>query len=128
MPAEVKPPPAAGLGRRLIAIFIDWGASLLIARLAFPQLPYGSLESSATTLAIFATEVILLTWLTGASFGQRLLGLRIESVHGGRLTLPQVLLRTALLCLVLPAVIYDSQGRGLHDRAAGTICVRASAR
>lgn len=126
MPAEVNLPPAAGLGRRLIALVVDWGASLLIARLAFPQLPYGSLESSAATLAIFATEVIVLTWLMGASFGQRILGLRIESAHGDGLTLIQVLVRTALLCLVLPAVIYDSQGRGLHDRAAGTICVRSS--
>ncbi|MFM1916689.1 MAG: hypothetical protein RJB01_204 [Actinomycetota bacterium] len=125
MAAAVEPPQAAGLGRRFIALVLDWGASLLIARLAFPQFPYGSLESSAATLAIFATEVILLTWLTGASFGQRLVGLRIEPLHGGRLTLVQVVVRTVLLCLVLPAVIYDSQGRGLHDRAAGTICVRA---
>jgi uncharacterized RDD family membrane protein YckC len=125
MASAVEPFQAAGLGRRLIALVLDWGASLLIARLAFPQFPYGSLESSAATLAIFATEVILLTWLTGASFGQRLLGLRIEPLHGGRLTLIQVVIRTVLLCLVLPAVIYDSQGRGLHDRAGGTICVRA---
>lgn len=126
MPSAVEPRRAAGLGRRLVALLLDWGASLLIARLAFPQFPYGSLESSATTLAIFAAEVILLTWLTGASFGQRLLGLRIMPMNGGRLSLVQVVVRTALLCLVLPAVIYDSQGRGLHDRAAGTICVRAS--
>jgi hypothetical protein len=32
--------------------------------------------------------------------------------------------RTVLLCLVLPAVVWDSSGRGLHDVAAGTVIVR----
>ena len=30
-----------------------------------------------------------------------------------------------LICLVIPAVVYDSDGRGLQDRAAGSIVVRA---
>ena len=34
------------------------------------------------------------------------------------------LVRTALLCLVLPAVVYDRDQRGLHDRAAATVLVR----
>ena len=32
--------------------------------------------------------------------------------------------RTALLLLVVPAVVQDGDGRGLHDRAAGTVIVR----
>jgi len=32
--------------------------------------------------------------------------------------------RTVLLCLVIPAVVWDDQGRSLHDRAAGTVIVR----
>ena len=34
------------------------------------------------------------------------------------------LVRTALLCLVVPAVVWDADGRGLHDRVAGTAIVR----
>ena len=34
------------------------------------------------------------------------------------------LARTILLCLVVPAVVWDSDGRGLHDRVAGTAIVR----
>jgi uncharacterized RDD family membrane protein YckC len=34
-------------------------------------------------------------------------------------------LRTALLMLLIPALISDRDGRGLHDRAAGTVVVRA---
>jgi hypothetical protein len=33
-------------------------------------------------------------------------------------------LRTVLLCLVIPAAVWDAQGRGLHDKAARTIIVR----
>jgi hypothetical protein len=32
--------------------------------------------------------------------------------------------RTALLLLVIPAVVWDADGRGLHDRVAGTAIVR----
>jgi hypothetical protein len=32
--------------------------------------------------------------------------------------------RTALLCLFFPALFSDSDGRGMHDRAAGTAIVR----
>ncbi len=32
--------------------------------------------------------------------------------------------RTGLLCLVIPAVVWDKDGRGLHDLAARTAIVR----
>ena len=34
------------------------------------------------------------------------------------------IVRTALLCLVVPAVIADADQRGLHDRVAATVLVR----
>ena len=33
--------------------------------------------------------------------------------------------RFVLLCLLIPALISDRDGRGLHDQAAGTVVVRA---
>jgi hypothetical protein len=36
-----------------------------------------------------------------------------------------IVLLTLLLCLVIPAVVMDSDGRGLHDRAVGSIVVRS---
>jgi uncharacterized RDD family membrane protein YckC len=116
--------PPARLGRRAFALAIDWLASLLVARLAFGQFAYGSMESSFATLAIFFVEVTLLTWLIQGSFGQLVVGLRVVSVTGGRLSLWRAALRTALVCLVIPAVVYDEDGRGLHDRAVGSVCVR----
>jgi uncharacterized RDD family membrane protein YckC len=75
-------------------------------------------------LLVFAVEVALLTWLGGGSFGQRLRRLRVASVDGSRLGLVQTLVRTLLLCLFIPAVIWDRDGRGLHDRAARTVVIR----
>ena len=119
------PAPAVGFGRRLVALVIDWFVSLGVTLLVFREVSYGSTASSFATLAVFAGEVIVFTWLLPGSFGQRLLGLRVVRVDGGRLGLPRIVLRTLLLCLVIPAVIWDSHGRGLHDRAAGSIVVRA---
>lgn len=115
------PGQVAGLGRRLVAITIDWVACLFIAKIAAPTLQLG--EAPFLPLTIFFLEVMIFTWFFAASFGQRLLGIEVISVDGQRLMLWRIALRTLLICLVLPAVIYDSQGRGLHDRAVGSVAI-----
>ena len=117
----------AWFGRRVVAFLIDWFASVLVALLAFPQFAYGSNGSMLATLAVFVVEITVLTWLTGASFGQRLVRLRVVSIDGGRVPLWRVLVRTLLICLVIPAVVYDDDGRGVHDRLAHTRVVRVGA-
>ena len=115
------PGQVAGLGRRLLAITIDWFACLFIAKLLAPTLQLG--EAPFLPLVIFFLEVSLFTWFFAASFGQRLLGIEVLSIDGNRLVLWRIGLRTMLVCLVLPAVVYDSQGRGLHDRAVGSVAI-----
>jgi len=122
------PGPVAGFGRRLAALVIDWFVSLGVTLLVFREVSYGSAASSFATLAVFAGEVIVFTWLLAGSFGQLLLRLRVVRVDGGRLGLGRIIIRTVLLCLVIPAVIWDSSGRGLHDRAAGSMVVRVPPR
>ena len=115
----------ARMGRRIIALMIDWIAAILVTHLAFPDLVYGSEVFAAVTLGIFATQVFLLTATTGASFGYKLAGIRLISISPAPITFLKVLVRTALLCLVVPALIWDRDGRGLHDKAVGTITMRA---
>ena len=67
---ESGPGSMATLGRRVVALFIDWFAAMIISR-ALVGTPESTLESFAT-LGIFALEVTLLTWLWGSSFGQRI--------------------------------------------------------
>jgi uncharacterized RDD family membrane protein YckC len=117
------PGAAGGLGRRVAALFIDWFACLAVALLINGGIE-GRFDASLLTLAIFFCQVTLLTWLSGASFGQRIMGLVVAPVGRPRIGLPGVALRTLLLCLVIPAVVMQPNGRGLHDLAAGSVVVR----
>ena len=74
---------------------------------------------------MFAAEVLVLTWLAGGSAGQLAYGLRVVRLDGQPIGLLRAALRTLLLCLLIPALIWDRDGRGLHDKAAGTVVVRA---
>ena len=114
----------ARMGRRFAALMIDYVAAILVTHLAFPELDYNSDLFRAATIGVFAAHVFLLTATTGASFGYKLAGIRLISVSPARVTPLKVLIRTALLCLVVPALIWDRDGRGLHDKAVGTLTMR----
>jgi uncharacterized RDD family membrane protein YckC len=117
--APAARPAAAGLWlRRAVALLLDWVISILIARTLLP------FDSSPGTLLVFALEQVLLVGTIGFSLGHRLLGLRVVRAGGGPAGPGAALIRTALLLLVVPAVLTDGQGVGLHDRAAGTRIVR----
>ena len=108
----------AGTGRRFLALLIDWLMCLLISGLA----GFGS--RSISTLAIFFIEVTILTTLQQASAGQRILGLRVvDFTNYGIVPAKKILIRTFLICLVLPAV-FTREGRGLHDWVANSVVVR----
>ena len=114
-----------GFGRRLGALMIDWLASALVALLLFPQFVYGSEQSGFATLGVFFVMKSIFTLLGGASFGQRLLGIRVISLDKGYVNLWRAPVRTALICLLVPAVIWDRDGRGLQDRLTNTVVVRS---
>ncbi len=118
----------AGLGRRVAALCLDWVVSIGVSLVLLRDVAYGSMESSMWVLLIFVVEVILLTWLMAASFGQRVLGISVVRTDGTRLSLGRVVLRTLLICLVIPAVVMDDYGRGLHDRAVDSMVVRNPSR
>jgi uncharacterized RDD family membrane protein YckC len=121
MPAEGHGS-VARVGRRIAAIAIDWGIALLIA-LVFA--PYSSLAHSWVTLGIFALMQIVFIPTIGGSVGHRLLGLYVAPINGGWVGLWRPVVRTLLLVIVIPALVWDSDQRGLHDKVAGTILIRA---
>jgi uncharacterized RDD family membrane protein YckC len=118
--------------RRLVAIFIDWMACSAIVYAAM-GVPWGGLTGPAAflPLGLFAVENLFLVGTLGSTLGHRVLGLQVHRVDAMRAQRPSMpglrsaLIRTVLLCLVLPVVIWDEHGRGLHDRAAGTVILRA---
>lgn len=114
----------ATLGRRFLALTIDWAIASLSTALFVPPLA-NDLGSTALRLGIFVLEVTILTALTGSSLGQKLFGLRVVSwPNFGYLAPAWVFLRTFLIALVIPAVVFDSERRGLHDRIARSVVVR----
>jgi uncharacterized RDD family membrane protein YckC len=121
---EAGPGSPGGLGRRTAALVVDWLASLVIAVVLNGGIEPDRFDPALWTLVIFAVQVALLGWLQGASFGQRILGLQVAPVGKDRAGLVAMAVRTVLLCLVIPAAVMDSNGRGLHDIAAGTVVLR----
>ncbi len=114
----------AGWGRRLLALMIDWFAAVLLVRLFVPGVAYGTAASGLVTLGFFFAELSLFTWLTAASFGQRICGLAVVRLDGQPVGLVRSILRSAQVCLLIPALIWDRDGRGLHDRSIGTALLR----
>jgi uncharacterized RDD family membrane protein YckC len=110
----------AGMGRRVLALLVDWVLSLLIARAFFR-----AGDATVFTLVIFAVEVYVLTALTGFTVGKRVFGIRVARLDGQPVGFLWALVRTVLLIAVVPALITDRDLRGLHDRAANTIVLRA---
>jgi uncharacterized RDD family membrane protein YckC len=114
---------AAGYGRRLLALFIDWGLSLLVASFLARSFDWTPPQRSLWTLVIFGIQVWLLVGLLGTTIGKRLCGIRVARLDGRPVGLLWSLARTVLILLVVPALIWDRDYRGLHDRAANTIVV-----
>jgi uncharacterized RDD family membrane protein YckC len=116
LPAE-GPRAVASWGRRVAALFVDWLACLLVAQV------FVSNTDGFVTMAIFLGEVSIFTTLAGGSFGQLALRLAVVRLDGRRVNLLQAVVRTALICLVIPPVVFDRDNRGLHDLAVGTVTI-----
>lgn len=119
---ETGPRSIGRLGRRILALLIDWGLAYLIAWAFLPH-NNGSVDGG-WTLVVFALEQILFLIVLNATPGYLVTGMRLVPIVPAPLGLWRPVVRTVLLCLVIPAVIWDRDQRGLHDRVAGTVLVR----
>ena len=88
------------------------------------SIAFFSYEALATT-AVFAVVQIVFIPTIGGSPGHRILGMRLMRLDGSWPGLWRPIVRTVLLALLIPAVVWDADNRGLHDKAAGTVLVRA---
>ena len=100
-----------------MAILIDWGVATGAGWLFLGGDAFG-------ILAIFAVlQVVFIATLSG-SIGHLVLGLRVVPLNPRWVGIVRPLARTVLLCLLIPAVIWDKDQRGVHDQLAGTLLVR----
>jgi uncharacterized RDD family membrane protein YckC len=119
----------APMGRRLLALIVDWvlcyviASSIVVHNIAAVN-DKNYQNASLLALLLFAVEVYLLTAVSGLTVGKRLLGIRAIRTDGSRPGFRWAAVRTLLLLVVIPACLSDRDLRGLHDRAADTIVVR----
>ena len=118
---EEGPGSVASWLRRVGALFLDWFASSLVAAVISNAASVSTDVERLMPLLVFLAEVTLFTGLMGASFGQ--LALRVVVVRLDRrpVTILNSLVRTVLICLVIPPVVFNRDNRGLHDLAVGTV-------
>ena len=106
----------ARFGRRLGALIVDWLPAYLVS--------YAFFDGNVwVTLALFAGLQLLFISLVSGSIGHLVLGMRVVPLSGGWVGVLRPLARTLLLCIELPAVIWDRDQRGMHDRLSGTVLV-----
>ena len=106
------------LFRRMGALGLDWLACTAIVR-GF------QMEGAFAPLIVFFIEVSVLTAFGGASFGHRMVGIKVVRFDDGKSPTPlKALIRTALLCTVIFAITYDENGRGIHERLSGTYLIK----
>nr|WP_209044244.1 RDD family protein [Brevibacterium marinum] len=103
--------------RRLLGLVVDWFMCLAIANLIGSSNPF-------LAPGIFALEHVLLVATLGYSVGHRIVGIEVRRLDGHVPGLLKSLIRTLLVILVIPALIFDRDNRGLHDLAAGTVILR----
>lgn len=116
-------------GRRIAGLLIDYAAATIIAT-AFLGYDQFALPDEAgwrlfAPMMVFAALQIVFIPTLGGSPGHRILGMRLELQRGGWVGLWRPIVRTALLILVIPAVIWDADQRGIHDKVVGTVLVRS---
>ncbi|MET9651698.1 RDD family protein [Streptomyces sp. NPDC006460] len=119
---EEGPGSIARPGRRIGALVVDWALCMLIA---YGLVTHGYNQATGNwALVILLVLSVLTVGTIGSTPGKRIFGLRVASVNGGRLGAIRVVIRSVLVCLAIPALIWDRDGRGLHDRLAGAVQVR----
>ncbi len=107
--------------RRAGAFAVDAiGSALVAGAFTAPQAPRN------WSLLVFVVSYIFFTAAFGQTPGMRLLRLRVVRLDtGGPLGIIPAVIRTALLVLLVPALISDSDARGLHDKAVRAVVVNA---
>lgn len=122
------PGAVAGWGRRILALVIDWILSLLAVAAVTQSNPWEYSHEGVVheryAVLVLALEIWLLTSLLAGSAGQVVMRIAVRRVAGQLVDPIRVFVRTLLMLLVIPPVIYNRDQRGLHDLATDSVVVR----
>lgn len=116
----------APVARRAVAVLIDWLLCMLAANLI--ETFTGAFGGIAFLgYALWVALGIISGWLFARTPGMAVLGMGVARLDapGERVGLWRAALRTVLTGFLFPAAMVDTDGRGIHDRATGTVVIRA---
>jgi uncharacterized RDD family membrane protein YckC len=82
-------------------------------------------QARVPVLILLFAQYSLFVALGGASFGHRIVGLKVVRFSdGGAVTPRQSLIRTALLLPLVTAITFDEDGRGINERLSNTVLIQ----
>jgi uncharacterized RDD family membrane protein YckC len=110
------------VGRRIGALAIDWALAYGAGALFFS--PDGVVNGFAVSGVFVALQIVFIPTI-GGSIGHRLFGLRVVPLQRGWVGVWRPVVRSVLLGLAVPALVWDSDQRGFHDKVAGTVLIRS---
>ncbi|MDX6743231.1 RDD family protein [Actinocorallia sp. A-T 12471] len=114
---------AASYARRLVALLIDWFASMLVAGWISGVLGWSDQAGVWLNLGVFLLQAWIGVAFVGTTLGKRIAGLRVVRLDGRPVGPLWGAARALLLGLMVPALLWDRDHRGLHDRAANTAVI-----
>ncbi len=115
--------PRVSQGRRMVGVLIDWLMSYAIAIGFFVE--FGESSMGAVVFLVFTAQYLIFAVLGGATPGHRIMGLKIVRFSDGQMPTPiQALIRTSLLVIILTAITFDQNGRGINERLSNTVLVK----
>ena len=119
------PGSVATIGSRVGAFVVDAIVANLAAGIPFLfGVRYSLADRNYIVFGIFLLLEFIFSAVYGQTLGKRLFNIRVIRADGRGLGAPRWLaLRVVLLGFLVPAVVWDRDRRGLHDKAAGVVVV-----
>jgi uncharacterized RDD family membrane protein YckC len=119
---ESGPGSVASFNRRLGAVLVDLLVATLIGAFINGFLKHPTVETrQGVGIGVVLLIYALLLPTARQTLGMRVARIQVQRLDGRALGFLRALLRGVLVVLTLPALFTDRDGRGLHDKAVGSV-------
>jgi uncharacterized RDD family membrane protein YckC len=125
---QAGPGSVASRGARLGALLLDLVIAALVTSL-FVRVDVADPDVMRTfnywSLLVWFVISVGAVGFFGFTAGMAALGIRVVRLDGAAMVGPlRAIPRAALTAILIPAVIWDADTRGMHDKAVGTVVLR----
>lgn len=112
-------------GQRLTALVLDWAIAMALATaITWGAALTGLGPERFASLVVFFLMKSVSTILTGSSPGQLVVGIGVTRTDGTAIPWWAAVVRTLMICLVVPALVIGEDRRSLNDMMLRAVVVR----